>query len=1407
MNSSLHTKILLISMIVVLCAFVSPALAQATALTASATPTNVAVGQTFVIDGFLTNATTGTGLTTEFVTVVVSADGGVTFVPAVTTTTFTGGEYRATQSQAIPGTYIYGTIYQGSLSNDPAVSNGVAVTVGAPTRDATSLTITATPSNPAEGATFVLSGILMDLTTGTGLSGQFVSVEVSKDDGATWNLASTTATFAGGAYNVNQAQGTAGNYLYRANFAGTTDFAPIISDPLLVVVGAPPGPDPTSISITATPANPAEGVTFVLSGALMDLSTGTGLAGQFVSVEVSTNNGTTWNLASTTTTFTGGAYAVNQAQNAAGNYLYRANYAGTTDFAAVISDPLLVVVGAPPGPDPTSISITATPANPAEGAAFVLSGTLTDLTTGTGLPGQFVSVEVSTNNGTTWNLASTTTTFTGGAYAVNQAQNAAGNYLYRANYAGTTDFAAVVSDPLLVVVGAPPGPDPTSITITSTPSNPAEGATFVLDGFLMDTATGTGLAGQFVSVEVSTNNGTTWNLAETTTTFTGGEYAVDQAQAAAGNYLYRANFAGTTDFATVISDPLLVVVGAPPGPDPTTITITSTPTNPAEGATFVLDGFLTDLTTGAGLAGQFVSVEVSTNNGTTWNLASTTTTFTGGAYAVNQAQNAAGNYLYRANYAGTTDFAAVISDPLLVVVGAPPGPDPTSITITSTPSNPAEGATFVLDGFLTDLTTGAGLAGQFVSVEVSANNGTTWNLAETTTTFTGGEYAVDQAQAAAGNYLYRANFAGTTDFAAVISDPLLVVVGAPPGPDPTSITITSTPSNPAEGATFVLDGFLTDLTTGAGLAGQFVSVEVSANNGTTWNLAETTTTFTGGEYAVDQAQAAAGNYLYRANYAGTTDFAAVISDPLLVVVGAPPGPDPTTITITSTPTNPAEGATFVLDGFLTDLTTGAGLAGQFVSVEVSTNNGTTWNLASTTSTFTGGEYTVNQAQAAAGNYLYRANFAGTTDFAAVISDPLLVVVGAPPGPDPTSITITSTPSNPAEGATFVLDGFLTDLTTGAGLAGQFVSVEVSTNNGTTWNLASTTSTFTGGEYTVNQAQAAAGNYLYRANYAGTTDFAAVISDPLLVVVGAPPGPDPTSITITSTPSNPAEGATFVLDGFLTDLTTGAGLAGQFVSVEVSTNNGTTWNLASSTTTFTGGEYTVNQAQAAAGNYLYRANYAGTTDFAPVISDPVTVTVGAPPGPDPTAINITATPTNPATGATFVIDGFLTDTATGSGIADQFVSVEVSIDNGTTWNLASSTTTFTGGEYTVNQAQATADTYLYRANYAGTTDFAPVISDPVTVTVGAASALVAVSPNSAGLVSSPAVSPGIQQVISSPSLVTPAGLLYGPGDLPVIQPVIVQPVYSPQAPLTPTNILYNSAAPQTVPIVTGSYLSY
>jgi hypothetical protein len=234
---------------------------------------------------------------------------------------------------------------------------------------------------------------------------------------------------------------------------------------------------------------------------------------------------------------------------------------------------------------------------------------------------------------------------------------------------------------------------------------------------------------------------------------------------------------------------------------------------------------------------------------------------------------------------------------------------------------------------------------------------------------------------------------------------------------------------------------------------------------------------------------------------------------------------------------------------------------------------------------------------------------------------------------------------------------------------------------------------------------------------------------------------------------------------------------------------------------------VNQAQSTADTYLYRANYAGTTDFAPVISDPVTVVVGAPPGPDPTAITITATPTNPAVAATFVIDGFLTDTVTGSGISDQFVSVEVSIDNGTTWNLATSTTTFTGGEYTVNQAQSTADTYLYRANYAGTTDFAPVISDPVTVTVGAASVLVAASPNHVGIVSSPAVSPVIQQVVSSPSPVTPAGLLYSPGNLPVIQPEVVQPVYSPQAPLTPTNILYNSAAPQTVPIVTASYLSY
>ena len=212
---------------------------------------------------------------------------------------------------------------------------------------------------------------------------------------------------------------------------------------------------------------------------------------------------------------------------------------------------------------------------------------------------------------------------------------------------------------------------------------------------------------------------------------------------------------------------------------------------------------------------------------------------------------------------------ASVSNGLNVTVGAAPGPEPTALTIGASPSNPASGDTFTVSGFLTDVATGDGLVGQFVTVEISANGGATYIPAANLVTVTDGAFDVDQTQTTAGTYLYRATFSGTANLASSVSAPIAVTVGAAPGPEPTALTIEASPSNPAPGDPFAVSGFLTDAATGDGLSGQFVTIEVSTNNGTSFSAVSDVLTLTGGEFVLGQTQTVAGRYRYRATFAGT----------------------------------------------------------------------------------------------------------------------------------------------------------------------------------------------------------------------------------------------------------------------------------------------------------------------------------------------------------------------------------------------------------------------------------------------------------------------------------------------------------------------------------------------------------
>jgi hypothetical protein len=347
-----------------------------------------------------------------------------------------------------------------------------------------------------------------------------------------------------------------------------------------------------------------------------------------------------------------------------------------------------------------------------------------------------------------------------------------------------------------------------------------------------------------------------------------------------------------------------------------------------------------------------------------------------------------------------------------------------------------------------------------------------------------------------------------------------------------------------------------------------------------------------------------------------------------------------------------------VSGFLRVNVTKDGLVGQFVTVLLSTDGGKSFTPVANLVTVTDGAFEVDQTQTVAGTYLYAATFEGTTDLAASVSNGLNVTVGAAPGPEPTALTISASPSNPASGDTFTVSGFLTDGVTGEGLVGQFVTVEVSANGGASFTPAANLVTVTDGAFDVDQTQTVAGTYLYRVTFTGTTDLASSVSGNTVVTVGAAPGPEPTALTFAASPLNPAPGDPFAVTGFLTDGVTGEGLVGQFVTIEISTNGGTSFSAVSDVLTFTDGAFVLGQTQTVAGTYLYRATFTGTTELAPSVSNRATVNVGAVTGlqsVSQAASQITVGESNPSSNDGFMITDLDPVSVNAEGMAGHFVT--------------------------------------------------------------------------------------------------------------------------------------------------------
>src|SRR5450830_1132585 len=201
---------------------------------------------------------------------------------------------------------------------------------------------------------------------------------------------------------------------------------------------------------------------------------------------------------------------------------------------------------------------------------------------------------------------------------------------------------------------------------------------------------------------------------------------------------------------------------------------------------------------------------------------------------------------------------------------------------------------------------------------------------------------------------------------------------------PTTLTIATSTTNPAVSPSFNLKGTLKAGTTT--LSGKTITLLRQAQSGQ-WSAAGTNTTDTNGHYTIKRSESELGIYHYYVHFGGDTTHSASSSPTVVVTVGTLPS---TTLTITTSTTNPAVSQSFTLKGTLKAGTTP--LSGKTITLLRQDLSGQ-WSAAGTNTTDTNGNYTIKRSESELGIYHYYVHFGGDTTHTASSSPTVVVKIG------------------------------------------------------------------------------------------------------------------------------------------------------------------------------------------------------------------------------------------------------------------------------------------------------------------------------------------------------------------------------------------------------------------------------
>jgi hypothetical protein len=429
-------------------------------------------------------------------------------------------------------------------------------------------------------------------------------------------------------------------------------------------------------------------------------------------VQVSTDNGTTWNTATTAvgsnawslaSTLTGSNTLQVRVTDAAGNSGAVFSQVYTLDTVNPTATIATAAFSADTGSSTTDFNTKT--------AAQTISGTIS----ANMVAGEIV--QVSTDNGTTWTTA--TTTVGSNAWALATTLTASNTLQVRVTDTAGNSGAALSQAYVLDTV-APTATIATAVFSADTGSSTTDFNTKTAAQTISGTTSANMVAGEIV--QVSTDNGATWTTATTTvgsnawslaSTLTGSNTLQVRVTDTAGNSGSMLSQAYVLD--TVA--PTATVVTAAFSADTGSSAIDFNTATPAQTISGTLSANM--------VAGEIV--QVSTDNGTTWTTATTTV----GANIWSLATTLAGSNTLQVRVTDTVgNSGAALSQAYVLDTVAPTATMATAVFSADTGSSASDFNTMTAAQTISGTTSANMVAGEIV--QVSTNNGATWTTATTT---------------------------------------------------------------------------------------------------------------------------------------------------------------------------------------------------------------------------------------------------------------------------------------------------------------------------------------------------------------------------------------------------------------------------------------------------------------------------------------------------------------------------------------------------------------------------------------------------------------------------------------------------------------------------------------------------